>query len=325
MNIWQQLKLNGPIFVLAPMEDVTDSVFRQVVAKSAAPDLFFTEFTNVEGLCSAGRSRIDHRLQFTSAETPLIAQIWGRTPEKFYQIAQELSTAGFAGIDLNMGCPDRSVVKRGECSGLISNPSLAAEMIAATKQGAGQLPVSVKTRCGLSSWVTEEWVSFLLSQNIVTLTLHGRIAKDMSKLPARWEEIAKAVALRDQLAPQTIIIGNGDVTSYQDGLAKIAQTGVDGVMVGRGIFSNPWLFNSHINPLDIPLVTRLELLQFHLQLFNHTWGHTKNYNLLKKFFKIYLQNEPDLKKRLMETKSIQQALDIFNEDNLRANNHLDIL
>ncbi len=311
--IWQQF--NHPIFILAPMEDVTDTVFRRVVAKSGPPDIFFTEFTNVEGLCSPGRSRIDHRLQFTPAETPLIAQIWGRTPEKFAIIAKELSQAGFAGIDLNMGCPERSVVRRGECSGLIKNPTLAAEIIAATKQGAGSLPVSVKTRCGLSSWITEEWLGFLLQQNITALTIHGRIAKEMSNFPARWEEIAKAVPLRDQLAPATKIIGNGDVSSYQEGLDKVAQYKLDGIMIGRGIFSNPWIFNPNINPDAVSFSERIDLMKFHIQLFDQTWGTTKNYNLLKKFFKIYLLGQPnsaDLKNQLMTTTSAAESLAILD-------------
>lgn len=322
MNIWQQLKQNGPIFVMAPMEDVTDTAFRQVLVKAGPPDLFYTEFTNVEGLCSKGRTQVAHRLLHTDAEQPLIAQIWGSQPQHFYTVAQELAAAGFAGIDINMGCPDRSVVRRGQCSGLINNPTLAAEIIAATKQGAGPLPVSVKTRCGLSDWRTEEWLGFLLQQQPDALIVHGRIAKEMSHFPARWEEIAKAVPLRDQLSPHTILIGNGDVASYQDGLDKVQQTGIDGVMVGRGIFKNPWLFNPQINPDSVDLNTRVELLTYHLQLFKDWWvlngkanGKLKNYNLLKKFFKVYLSGSDQalaLKDQLMQTTNVDQALKIVN-------------
>jgi tRNA-dihydrouridine synthase len=319
-NIWQQL--NKPIFALAPMEDVTDTVFRRVVVKLGQPDLFFTEFTNVEGLCSPGKKRVAHRLLHTPEETPLIAQIWGQKPEHFYQVAQELAQAGFAGIDINMGCPDRSVVRRGQCSGLINQPQQAAAIIAASKRGAGRLPVSVKTRCGLSTWVTEEWISFLLNQDLAAITLHGRIAKEMSHFPARWDQIGLAANLRNQIAPQTLILGNGDVHSYQDGLDKVQHYGLDGVMVGRGIFSNPWIFNPDIDPTAVPLDQRLAVLRYHVELFKTTWvdqaeqnGKRKNYNLLKKFYKIYLSGLPhttDLKQQLMDTQTPEECLKLLD-------------
>lgn len=311
------------------MEDVTDTVFRQVISRIAKPDLFFTEFTNVEGLCSVGKKQVGHRLLFTSVETPLIAQIWGSNPGNYFQVARELSQAGFAGIDINMGCPDRSVVRRGQCSGLINQPQLAAEIITATKEGAGAMPVSVKTRCGVNSWKTEEWIGFLLQQNLAAITLHGRIAKEMSHFPANWEQIGLAAELRAQIAPQTKLLGNGDIQSYQDGLQKIQQYRIDGVMVGRGIFNNPWIFNSSITPADIPLPARLEILRYHVQLFHTMWveqaelnGKRKNYNLLKKFYKIYLNGLPDtadLKQQLMQTQSTTECLNLLDQLELSVN------
>jgi tRNA-dihydrouridine synthase len=305
------------------MEDVTDTVFRRVVVKLGAPDLFFTEFTNVEGLCSAGKKRVAHRLLYTPSETPLIAQIWGSSPDNFYAVAQELAHAGFAGVDINMGCPDRKVVRRGQCSGLINQPQLAAEIIAATKEGAGSLPVSVKTRCGIDDWRTREWISFLLQQDLAALTLHGRIAKEMSKFPADWEQIKLAANLRNQIAPQTIILGNGDVSSYQDGLNKVKEYGVNGVMIGRGIFGNPWIFNPTINQSAVPLAERLDLIRYHVKLFKADWvdhadanGKHKNYNLLKKFYKIYLHDIPQsdqLRARLMDTQSPEECLKVLDE------------
>lgn len=303
-----------PLFIQAPMEDVTDSVFRRVLAKCGGPDIYFTEFTNVEGLCSPGRDKIIHRLRFTDTEQPLIAQIWGKEPKNYYQVAGELRQMGFVGIDINMGCPERGIVKRGCCAGFINHPTEAAEVIAATKEGAGDLPVSVKTRCGASGWKTEEWLGHILDQDIVALTVHGRIAKEMSHFPARWDEIAKAVAMRNDKQLATKIIGNGDVSSYQDGLDKIANYGVDGVMIGRGIFSDPWIFSAKQTLADKNLAERMELARYHVELFDQIWGQTKNFNLLKKFFKIYvfgLPNATELRSRLMEATNATEAIRII--------------
>ena len=296
------------------MEQVSDSVFRQILIQTGKPDLFFTEFVNVEGLVSRGRKNIIHRLQFTPQETPIIAQIWGKNPDNFYTIATQIASMGFAGIDINMGCPERGIVKRGCCAGYINNPEEASAVIAATKAGAGHLPVSVKTRCGTNSWVTEEWASHLLQQNLAALTIHGRIAKDMSTKPADWDEIAKVVALRDNLAPNTKIIGNGDIESYREGLEKIANYNLGGVMIGRGIFTNLWIFNPEIDPLTITHTQKLQLLYDHLKLYNQTWGESKNFDQMKKFYKCYINDLPhatDIRSSLMERHTAHETLDFL--------------
>lgn len=309
-NPWQQDK---PLFIQAPMEDVTDTAFRQVLIRCGSPDIFYTEFTNVEGLRSVGRDKVIHRLKFKANEQPLIAQIWGDKPENYYLIAQELQGMGFAGIDINMGCPVRKKVRRGACSGLINFPQHASEIIKATQEGAGKLPVSVKTRCGVATWVTEQWVSHLLQHNLDALIIHGRIAKEMSHFPARWDQIALAVKLRDQISPTTKLIGNGDVSSYRDGLDKIKEFGVDGVMIGRGIFKNPWIFDTNVNPEDKSIEERMDLLLFHVDQFMQTWGNTKNFHLLKKFFKIYvhgLPNAAELRDQLVRVQNAQEAIEL---------------
>jgi tRNA-dihydrouridine synthase len=293
-TIWETLP--RPSFILAPLDDVTDTVFRQVVARMGAPDLFFTEFVDVEGLGTRGRHAIARRLGHTAVERPLIAQIWGLTPEKFYAAARQIAAGEhgpFVGIDLNMGCPERKIVRRGACAGLIDRPERAVEIIQATKAGAGDLPVSVKTRCGVSRWMTEEWAEILLRQELAALTIHGRIAKEMSFFPARWEEIARVVALRDRLGVATRVIGNGDVTSYQDGLAKARTYGVDGVMIGRGIFANLWFFDPAVDPASISLRERLELLVWHIHLWQATWQGRRDFGSLKKFYKCYLGGVPE--------------------------------
>lgn len=306
--VWHSLK--KPIFALAPMEDVTDSVFRQVVASCARPDVFFTEFTNVEGLNSKGREAIIHRLKFTQDERPIIAQIWGTKPEDFYKTATELVELGFDGIDINMGCPQKDVTSHGACAALMNNPSLAKEIIHATKEGASSLPISVKTRIGFKTINTEQWISHLLSCDIAALTVHGRTASEMSKVPAHWDEIAKAVRTRNDMRVETVILGNGDISSRSDALNKIAVSGVDGVMIGRAVFDDPWIFDSTFPKISHTTRDLLNLLNYHGALFESTWGPAKNFSILKKFFKIYVkgfENASAIREQLMETKSLKEV------------------
>lgn len=307
MNFWQ--KLPKPFFALAPMDAVTDTVFRHVVAKAAKPDVYFTEFTNTAAFSNKlGRKSTESRLLFTPDEQPMVAQIWGTNPEHFAFMAKELAKMGFAGIDINMGCPVKDVVKTGACSALIETPELAAELIAAAK--AGGIPVSVKTRIGFKTRKTEEWIGFLLKQDITTLTVHGRTQKEMSIPPADWNEIAKAVKLRDKIAPQTLIVGNGDVRDREHGLELIKQTGVDGAMIGRGVFHNPFCFEE--TPKNHSKEELLDLLVFHLDLYEKTWSKNarKPFAPLKRFFKIYIRDfegASELRAKLMETNDIAQV------------------
>jgi nifR3 family TIM-barrel protein len=303
---WQQLP--RPFFVLAPMEGVTDTVFRQVILHAGPPDVFMTEFISVEGYCSRGYPGMKDSLRFAESERPIIAQIWGYTPTLFEKTATDLVAQGYDGIDINMGCPDRSVMKKGCGAALIQNPALAAEIIEAVKQGVrGKVPVSVKTRIGVKEIVTDTWIPFLLDQKISALTVHGRTAKELSKVPAHWEEIGKAVN------GNCVVIGNGDVMSKQDGKAKAAEFGVDGIMVGRGIFSNPWLFADEIEK-EHSKQERFDLLQYHLDLFEATWQATKPVFTLRKFFKIYIQGFPgalDLRVKLMAAQTLAEIRDLL--------------
>ncbi len=304
-SFWQDLKYKSkPIFALAPMEDVTDTVFRRLIASLGGPDVYFTEFTSVEGMLSRGAEHVQRRLEYTELERPLIAQIWGLKPENFYKAAQMLVEKKFDGIDLNMGCPDKSVTSKGACSALIKNPALAKEIIQATKEGAGELPVSVKTRIGYSNIQTEEWAGFLLEQGIDALTIHARTVKEMSKVPAHWEEVAKVVKLRDQMSFSTIIMGNGGVKSMAEGKEKAIQTGADGIMVGTGIFENAWFFNELVIPTDITLEKRIAVLLQHVDLYEQKAGERLPFHTLKKYFKIYMRDfdgASELRAKLMET------------------------
>jgi tRNA-dihydrouridine synthase len=282
------------------MEEVTDTVFRQIIAKCGKPDVFFTEFTNVEGMCSRGREKVGKRLIFTPRERPIVAQLWGLDPEKFSETAILVKNMGFDGIDINMGCPEKSVVKRGSGAALINNPTLAKEIISAVRKGAGGLPVSVKTRIGVKEIQTEKWASFLLEQNLDCLIVHGRTAKEMSNYPVHWDEIGKVVKLRNSMRLKTLIIGNGDVKSRAEALEKCKKYGLDGIMIGRGIVENLWIFNKKTDQSKIPYREKLKLLIKHITLFDKTWGKGKNFSIMKKFYRIYISGMPDSKNVRME-------------------------
>lgn len=307
ISVWENLP--SPFFVLAPMENVTDTVFRQIVLSCGKPDLFFTEFTNTDGMTSAGRKFVEKRLLFSAEEQPLVAQIWGTNPEHFYETAKICVEMGFSGIDINMGCPVKDVMMHGSCAALIDNPKLAKEIIQETKRGAGDLPVSVKTRIGTRTIQTEAWTTFLLEQDIAALTIHGRTAKEQSLVPAHWDEIGKVVQIRNQMKCTTKIIGNGDVLSREEGLEKVRVYGVDGIMIGRGIFRNPWIFNPHVQEDSITQQMRFEKLLDHINLYESTWNGSKPFPILKKFVKAYVQNfdgAAEIRAKLMETKTLSE-------------------
>jgi len=304
--------LPRPFFVLAPMDDVTDTVFRQVIADCAAPDLYFTEFVNVDGLQSPGRSKLIRKLQFSDKEKPIIAQIWGLQPENFRKTAVELVEMGFAGVDINMGCPEKTVVKNGACAGLMHNRELAVEIIRAVQEGvAGKVPVSVKTRLGFSE-IDLTWPTLLLKQNLNMLTIHGRTRKEMSKVPAHWDSIGKVRELRDQLAPATLIIGNGDVESREQGLELAKQYDLDGIMVGRGSLHDPFVFANTSPWEDYSKDKRIELYTKHVKLFAQTWQQGEYpVHTLNKFCKLYINGfdgAKELRERLMAAHSTDELL-----------------
>lgn len=282
--------LPRPFFVLAPMDDVTDTVFRQIVYKCSPPDLFFTEFVNVDGLQSPGRPKLLHKLQFSVKEKPIIAQIWGKTADNFYKTAGELVDMGFAGVDLNMGCPVKTVVKNGCCAALINNRELAGEIIKATKKGVNhRIPVSVKTRIGFDD-INMDWIKFLLDQQIDMLTIHGRTAKQLSKVQANWDAIGEAVILRDKIRPKTLIVGNGDVLSISQGRELTKKHKLDGIMIGRGIFNDPFCFSDKSPWANYTKKQKIKLYLEHINLFARTWEIRKpNIRVLNKFCKIYIE------------------------------------
>ena len=309
MDFWKQFK---PGFTcLAPMEGVTDLAFRQVIAHAARPDVFFTEFTNVNSYSSdKGRHNALERFRFLPEEQPIVAQIWGTKPEFFTETAQAIKQLGFQAVDINMGCPDRHVVATGGGSGLIRTPELARDIIRATKMSG--LPVSVKTRLGytkVDEW--HDWLSSILNEHPAALTVHLRTKKEMSKVAAHYELIPGIVELKNQLSPDTILIINGDIETPADG-QKFIEMGVDGLMIGRGVFHNPFCFEK--NPHNHTKAELIELMQLHLDLYDK-YEFTP-YDPLKHFYKIYINNFPgasDIRTRLMETKSTVEARAILQD------------
>jgi len=312
-NFWAELP--KPFFILAPMEDVTDVVFRHVVKEAGAPDVFFTEFTNSDSYCHPdGIESVRGRLVFTEDEQPMVAHIWGDKPEFFKEMSLGLAEMGFKGIDLNMGCPVPNVAGRGKGSGLILRPKVAAELIEAAK--AGGIPVSVKTRIGYAKIAEmEDWITHLLKQDIANLSVHLRTRNEMSKVDAHWDLIPQIMDIRDRIAPQTLITINGDIPDRQTGLQLAEQYGVDGIMIGRGIFKNPYAFEKE--PKEHSSQDLLGLLEMQLNLQDqYAEMVPRSIVGLHRFFKIYVKGFPgasDLRVKLMGTKSTDEVREILKD------------
>lgn len=307
-NFWHQLP--RPFFVLAPMEDVTNVMFRHVVSEAARPDVFFTEFTNTESYCHPdGKQSVRGRLTFTEDEKPMVAHIWGDKPAYFREMSIGMAELGFQGIDINMGCPAHNVAPKGKGCGLIRRPEVAASIIQEAK--AGGLPVSVKTRLGYSD--VEEWrvwLGHLLAQDIVNLSIHLRTKKEMSDFEAHWELIPEIKRLRDDIAPDTLLTINGDIPNRQLGMELVEKYGIDGVMIGRGIFKNPFAFEAE--PKVHTSEELLHLLKRHLDLFDQhsTEEEPRLFKPLRRFFKIYVRDmrgANELRNQLMKAETTEEA------------------
>lgn len=311
-NFWKSLP--KPFLVLAPMEDVTDFVFREIIAGLPKPDVFFTEFTSSDALCSSGRDRVIRKLKFSEDQHPIVAQIWEINPKNIFESAKLVQDLGFDGIDINMGCPVPPVINKGAGGALCTNKNLAKEIIDAARSGAPNISLSVKTRLGFDKIETDEWISFLLEQKLHALTVHGRIVTRLSKDPANWEEIGKSVTLKNKIAPDTILIGNGDIRSYQQAIEMHEVYNVDGIMIGRGIFSDPWVFEKTNNPKIHERKEYIDILLKHLRLYINTWEDTKNFEVMKKFFKMYIRDfdgANELRQSLMECKKSTEVEEIL--------------
>ncbi|MDE1925437.1 MAG: tRNA-dihydrouridine synthase [Patescibacteria group bacterium] len=325
-NFWETLP--KPFFVLAPLANVTDAAFRRLIAKYSkplGPAVFYTEFVSADGLMLAdeeGRAKLMRDLAFGKAERPIAAQFFTSKPEMMERAAALAQELGFDGVDINMGCPDKIIEKQGAGAKLMLNPKLAQELIAAAKKGAPLLPVSVKTRLGYNKDILEEWLPALLEAKPAAIALHARTRKEMSKVPARWSQVKRAVEIRGEMKSDTLIIGNGDLKDIEDAQVKVEETGADGAMLGRAIFGRPWLFASaetafrspsvgvHVQQFLPPLKDRLRICIEHTHLFEELLGDIKSFAIMKKHFKAYVEGFPgakELRVELMETKNATEV------------------
>lgn len=329
MSFWQKLK--KPIVVLAPMADVTDAAFRRMIAKYSAhvrkdgtiggPDVMWTEFVAADGLVRAtpeGKKKLMADLIYSEEERPIVAQLFSATPAHMEAAAKLCAELGFDGVDINMGCPDRSIEKQGCGAAMIKNPESARAIIRAAKKGIAEsgksIPVSVKTRVGYHKDELETWLPELLKEDPAVVTVHARTRKEMSKVPARWERVARAVEIRNKMGSGTLIFGNGDVTSVEDARAKCAVSGADGAMLGRAIFGNPWLFSDEKDLTNVSLKERFTVMIEHTKLFTELLPH-KNFAIMKKHYKAYVNGfagAQELRATLMNASSVEEIEAVVN-------------
>ncbi len=323
------LDMKKPFFCLAPMANVTDSVFRKLFAKYGKPDVTWTEFVSADGLNSKGKKRLLKDLEYTNKERPIVAQLFTGHPEEMYRACKLVAELGFDGIDINMGCPDKAVEKQGGGASLIKNPKLALEIIESARKGVHDaykkrnkkkfpkkvIPISVKTRLGYNK-IDLDWIKILLEQDLPALTVHLRTRKEMSLVDAHWDLMSEIVKLRDAISPSTKIIGNGDIISKKDGEEKIAKYGCDGVMVGRGVFGKPWFFGDVTHPGTNADVThmqisfRLGVMVEHAKAFEKAFKNIKSFDIMKKHFKAYVSGwdgAKELRIELMGAKSAKEV------------------
>ncbi len=313
-NFWQ--KLHKPFYVLAPMADVTDCAFREIIAKysrhgqpGGGADVFWTEFVSADGLAhDEGRKKLLRDFAFSANEHPIVAQIFGSNPENIRKASALARELGFDGIDINMGCPDKTIEKQGAGAACMKNPLRAKEIIRAAKEGAGDLPVSVKTRIGYNTNELETWLPALLEENLAAITIHARTRKEMSLVPARWEHVKRAVEIRNASGKDTLILGNGDVKDLVDARQKAEESGCDGVMLGRAIFGNPWLFDSEKKNLSIE--EKLLVMVEHTKRYEELLGDIKSFSIMKKHYKAYVNGFDGAKELRMELMEAATAAEV---------------
>lgn len=328
-GFWQKLidekiSKGETLTVVAPMADVTDIAFRTLIAKYSkphGPDVMWTEFVSADGLCSPGREILKRDLEFTESERPIVAQLFTSNPENIKKAAALCRELGFDGIDLNMGCPDKSIEKQGAGAAHIKEWRQAQAVIRAAQEGAGDIPVSVKTRMGYNKMEFMEWLPKILECNIPTLTVHLRTRKEMSLVDAHWELMPEVVKLvREITGPVseggTIILGNGDIKSVTEGKQKAKETGCDGVMVGRGIFGTPWFFDEEEFNRGKSLEERLKICIEHTKLYEEKLGDIKSFAIMKKHYKAYVHGfdgAKELRVELMECKNSGEVEEKVNQ------------
>ena len=324
-NFWQ--KLNRPFYCLAPMSDVTDVAFRYIIAKYSKNRenkdrvVFWTEFVAADGLCNKlAKKKLSHMLEYSESERPIVAQVFGANEDNMEQACRYVASLGFDGIDINMGCPDKSVIAQGAGAGLIKTPQLARKIIQAALRGiksaGSDIPLSVKTRIGFNKEEIDTWIPELLKEDISALTIHLRTMKEMSLVPAHWEHIKKIKELIKKSGKDIPLIGNGDIVDIKDAENKMSEYGCEGAMIGRGIFGNPWVFL--LEKPEITMEEKLKVLIEHTQIFDKELSgpRHKSFAVMKKHFKAYVnsfEGAQELRAKLMETNNSKEVEKIIND------------
>lgn len=332
LGFWEKLK--KPILCLAPMADVTDCAFRQIIVKYGKPDIFWTEFVSADGLAHPiAREKLLVDFIYGENERPIVAQIFGANVENIKKASALFKELGFDGIDINMGCPDKTIEKQCAGAAMMKDTKLARECILAAIEGGGGLPVSVKTRIGYNRNEIETLIPELLKEDLAALTVHLRTRKEMSDVPAHWDLMKRIVEIRNEMKKDTLILGNGDVESLEDARKKCEETGCDGVMLGRAIFGNPWLFNREEKNFEdgrfrpqggvmsknsfVPdTKEKLKVMVEHTKLFEKMLGSHKNFAIMKKHYKAYangFDGAKELRVKLMETENAEQVENVVND------------
>lgn len=327
-NFWtiaqqRATKEGRPVVVLAPMADVTDVVFRTMISKysrtgevNGGPDVMWTEFVAADGLNSPGREVLKRDLEYGEPERPIVAQLFSSNPDNMREAVKICKELGFDGVDINMGCPVDIINKQGAGAALIKTPELAVQVIKAAQEAAGDMPISVKTRIGYNKIEYKEWLRHILECNVPVLTIHLRTKKEMSEVPAHWELYKEIKEFCKSIAPETFIIGNGDIKNLNEVKEKHDNPDIEaeGVMIGRGIFGRPWGFDW--DAVEPDLKYKLQVMLEHTKLYEEKLGDIKSFSIMKKHYKAYVNGfsgAKELREKLFECKDYQEVLKCTNE------------
>jgi nifR3 family TIM-barrel protein len=313
-SFWEKLK--KPISASAPMAGVSDSAFRAMLARHGKPDVMWTEMVSLAGAAIRGESEFENEMSFGEMEHPIVFQFFGSFPEEFSICGKLAKSRGADGIDINMGCPDKGVEKQGAGACIIKSPALAKELVAAAMDGSNGLPVSVKTRIGYANaGEMEGWITALAEAKPAAITIHGRTRAEKRKGRANWDSIGDAGRIIKSISPGTVVLGNGDVGSKEEGERWAQKAEVDGYMAGRALIGNPWFFTGH----KATKKERIAAAKEHIEIFDKLLGEKESFDMVKKHLAGYMSGFLGAKKmreKLMAARNAAMALKIIGESAL---------
>ena len=314
----ENIDLGHKPLLLAPMEDVTDSPFRTICRQKGA-DIVYTEFISSEAIIRDSDQAL-HKMDFNEQERPFGVQIFGGREVAMEGAAQVAESNNPDVVDINFGCPVYKIVKKGAGCACLKDMELMERMAGSVIDAVENKPVTVKTRLGWDDRTIRigEVALMLQDLGVKALTVHARTRNQKYKGDARWEWLKK---LKNTPGLEIPIIGNGDVTSPQDAKRMFDETGVDGVMVGRGAIGNPWIFERSHHYIEtgelLPEPTvedRIELCSEQLRRSVEHHGEHYGVIIMKKHYAQYLKgvrNSRQLRAAIMEEKEMKPILDLL--------------